>query len=196
MSHPLLSVLIPAAGGSERLGQAKQLVRYKGKTHIENAVNTASSIKPHEIIVITGANASAIKDAIPHPGIRWKYNPQWSTGMGGSIALGAASVSPKSTGLMILLCDQWRIRAQDLQTLINTWYSNPERIVVAEAGGHYMPPAIFPSSYFKQLKGLEGSQGARSFLAAHPELLTPVPMKNAAFDLDTQTQLDQLEKSV
>lgn len=193
MNPLLLSVLIPAAGASERLGQSKQLVQYKGRSLIQNAILAAHSLSPHELIVVTGANAEAIREAVQQPWVRWIDNPDWSTGMGGSIALGAASISPKSNGLMIILCDQWRINAQDLRVLADTWLSDPERIVVAQAQGHYMPPVIFPSSCFNQLQKLEGNQGARGLLQAHAGLLTAVEMKNAAFDLDTQAQLDNLE---
>ncbi len=41
MNHPQLSILIPAAGASKRLGQTKQLVRYKSVSLIQNAVNIA-----------------------------------------------------------------------------------------------------------------------------------------------------------
>ena len=193
MSFPSLSVLIPAAGASKRLGHAKQLVKHKGTTLIQNAVNTASSLDPGEIIVITGANAKAVKDAVLQPPVNWIHNPKWSNGMGGSIALGATAISPASTGLMILLCDQWKIQVSDLQLLAETWQSDPERIVCASAEGINMPPVIFPASYFIQLTKLEGSQGARSLLENHPESLTAVPIKNAAIDLDTQSQLKNLE---
>ena len=78
MSHPLLSILIPAAGASKRLGQAKQLVQYKSGSLIQNAVNTAHSIAPREIIVITGSNAKAVKDAVQQTPVRWIHNPHWS----------------------------------------------------------------------------------------------------------------------
>ena len=195
MSLPQLSVLIPAAGASERLGQAKQLVKHKGTTLIQNAVNTAFSLEPGEIIVVTGANAEAVKNAVMQPPINWIHNPNWSNGMGGSIALGATAVSPESTGLMILLCDQWKIQVSDLHLLAETWQSDPERIVCASAEGINMPPVIFPASRFNQLAKLEGSQGARSLLVNHPDSLTAVPIKNAAIDLDTQSQLDKLKKT-
>ena len=194
MSHPELSILIPAAGASNRLGQAKQLIKHKGSSLIQNAVNTAHSLTPHEIIVVTGANAKAVKDSVLQPLVRWIHNPQWSTGMGGSIALGAAAISPGSTGLMILLCDQWRIRTKDLQALVSAWQSDPRRIVCATAEGTNMPPAIFPASRFNELKRLQGNKGARSLFDKHPHLLQPVPIKNAAIDLDTPAQLDNMEE--
>ena len=192
MHQSALSVLIPAAGASKRLGQAKQLVKYNGISLIQNAMNIAGSITPLEIIVVTGANAKAVRDAVEQPPAHWIHNPQWSGGMGGSIAVGASAINPESTGLLILLCDQYRVDAHDLQELVRIWQSDPGRIVAAESEGCMMPPVIFPARCFKQLKCLEGNHGARSLFSAYPELLTPVAMKNAAFDLDTQTHLKTL----
>ena len=195
MSHPSFSVLIPAAGASRRLGQVKQLVEYRGRTLLQSAIKVAYSVAPLEIIVVTGAHAQAIKDSDQQAPVRWVHNPHWSDGMGGSIALGANAISRDAIGLMILLCDQYRVDSNDLQQLVRTWQSVPDRIVAASSGGRLMPPVILPSSCFDSLRSLQGDQGARSVLAAHPELLTPVPMKNAAFDLDTPTQLEILRIS-
>jgi CTP:molybdopterin cytidylyltransferase MocA len=192
MNYPEISVLIPAAGASERLGQAKQLVKYKGKSLIQNAVDTAYSLAPNEVIVVTGANAEMVKDAVQKPPVRWIYNQHWSTGMGGSIALGAASVDPQSLGVLILLCDQWRVQTQDLKALAEIWRSGTEHIVCASAEGVNMPPVIFPASCFDQLRKLENDQGARSLLVAEAELVKTVFINNAAFDLNTQAQLDGL----
>jgi molybdenum cofactor cytidylyltransferase len=194
MNLPLLSVLIPAAGASTRLGATKQLLKYRGKSLLQNAVNAANAIDPEEIIVVTGANFEAVQAAVHHPTVHWIHNAWWSSGMGHSIALGAAALSPSSTGLMVLLCDQWRIQPKDLQTLLQIWRANPQRIVVAEVAGVCMPPVIFPASCFEQLQNLSGDQGARSIIDAHPELVIPIPMKNAAFDLDTKEQLEAMEK--
>ena len=172
MNHPLLSILIPAAGASMRLGQPKQLVRLRGSSLLQRAIDAARVLAPVEIIVVTGANAGAIEDAIQDSSVRWIHNSDWSAGMGGSIAMGAASISPESIGLMVILSDQWRITAQDLRTLTDTWISGPQRIVAAEAQGRYMPPVIFPSVCFEQLRELDGHQGARSLFETHQSLLT------------------------
>ena len=65
--------------------------------------------------------------------------------------------------------------------------------MIAEVNGKCMPPVIFPSKYFAALRLLKGDQGARKVLETHPGLVTSVPMKNAAFDLNTQAQLQILE---
>ncbi len=187
-----LSILIPAAGASERLGQPKQLVQYQGVSLLQRAVDTAKSLTPEELIVITGAHENAVRQTIKDPSVNWVHNPYWQDGMGSSIALGAAAVNRQSDGLLILLCDQWRVQASDLQVLMETWQSDPSRIVTAKAGGQTMPPVIFPSSLFERIERLTGDNGARRVIKEHPELVTPVLMDNAVFDLDTEAHLGYL----
>lgn len=195
MSYPRLSILIPAAGESQRLGKAKQLVRYKSGTLIQKTIDTAHSIDPREVIVVTGANAKAVKDQAQVSAVRWVHNANWSNGMGGSIAAGAKMINPASSAVMILLCDQWRLEPLDLRLMADTWQSKPDRIICARADGLNMPPVIFPGSFFGLLCALECETGARNLLEQHPDLVLPVSIKNAGFDLDTQSQLNQLNNA-
>lgn len=192
--NPLrFSVLIPAAGASTRLGQAKQLLRHGAVTLIRNAIDTAASVEPSEIIVITGAHAAEVRTAAQDARVTLVHNERWRDGMGVSIATGAAEIDPGSSGVLILLCDQWRVGAGDLRTLVSTWRSAPGRIVSAKAGGHYTPPVIFPSDCFDELCALEGDRGARSLLESRPGQVTAVPLENAAYDLDTPAHLQLFE---
>jgi molybdenum cofactor cytidylyltransferase len=193
MSNPQLSILIPAAGASKRLGQSKQLVRYKSVSLIQNAVNLASSIGPGQVIVITGHEASVVKNAVDETPVRWVHNANWSAGMGSSIAAGAAAINQSSAAVMILLCDQWRLETSDLRLMAETWQSNPDRIICARANKQNMPPVIFPTDFLGQLQTLEGENGARDILRSNPESLFPMPLKNALFDLDTAAELSQLK---
>jgi len=192
MIHPQLSILIPAAGASRRLGRAKQLVRYKGGTLIQNAVDLALSIDPLEVIVVTGADEQSVKDSVSQGQVRWVHNENWADGMGSSIAVGATVIEPESSGAMILLCDQWRLQTADLHLLVTSWRQKPERIACAQAQSQIMPPVIFPAGLFGNLRALGSESGARQILKDHPELLTAVDLENAQFDLDRQSQLKQL----
>jgi molybdenum cofactor cytidylyltransferase len=188
-----LSVLIPAAGASTRLGQAKQLLRHGKRTLIRHAIDNAVSCDPAEIIVITGARASDVRDAAGEAPVRWVHNPRWREGLGVSIASGANAIGPDSGAVLILLCDQWRIGAGDLQALLSAWRAAPGRIAAARVGGHFTPPVIFPAVWFDALRRLTGDRGARSLLESDPGVVTAVPLDNAAFDLDTPDHLKLLE---
>jgi molybdenum cofactor cytidylyltransferase len=190
---PELSVLIPAAGGSERLGQPKQLLLHHGRTLLQNAIELAEPLEPLEIIVVTGAAEESVSRCIANYAIQRVYNADWRAGMGTSIALGAASANPRCDGLMVLLCDQWQLTEGDLRTLADTWRSDPSRIVCANANGTKMPPAIFPFDCLPELAALENDRGARNVLEKHRDRVLAVPMENAGADLDTCEQLDQLE---
>lgn len=194
MSYPQLSILIPAAGASKRLGQMKQLVQYKSATLIQNAVTLANSVSPSEVVVITGHRASAVKDSVGQAAVRWVHNSNWSAGMGNSIAAGAAVINPASRAVMIFLCDQWRLETSDLCLMAETWLKNPERIIRARANDQNMPPVIFPIRFLAQLQALEGENGARNILRNEPGVITTVPLNNALFDLDTKAGLNQLKK--
>jgi molybdenum cofactor cytidylyltransferase len=192
MNNARLSVLIPAAGASTRLGQSKQLVNYRGKPLLQHVIDVVSSTNPSQIIVVTGADADTIREKIQAPDVRWVHNPHWQNGLGDSIAQGARSVDPQSSGLMIMLCDQYRVTEADLRKLVETWRANQARIVAAKAGERCMPPLIFPSDMFNNLEKLTGETGARSLVARHPGQVTAVSMENAAIDLDTHEQLQNL----
>ncbi len=195
MSQNSLSIIIPAAGASKRLGQPKQLVQYQGQSLIRRAIQSAESLSPHEILVITGADAEAVRVEIQKTSARCVNNTDWEKGMGTSIAKGAQSVSGKPQGLMILLCDQWRILPEDLQLLVKTWQIDPEQIICSATEDRCGPPVIFPFHYLNELSSLTGNHGANSILDNHQHLVSRVALQNAAFDLDTPAQLQQLRKT-
>jgi molybdenum cofactor cytidylyltransferase len=194
MAGPAFSVLVPAAGASTRLGQAKQLLRYRDKSLLAHILDVISATGPLEIIVVTGANAGQVRQAAPHPAVRWVHNPEWTTGMGTSIALGAAAVHSDSDGVLIMLCDQYRVETGDLQALLETWRTDPRRIVAAVAGDRCMPPVLFPARLLGALKGLAGDVGAHRLLEDHSDLVSTLAMDNARFDVDTHEQLLRMQE--
>jgi molybdenum cofactor cytidylyltransferase len=189
---PKLSILIPAAGASVRLGEPKQLVQYRGVPLLQRAVDAVKPLSPEQLIVVTGAFDKALRIAVTDTAIDWVHNAGWRDGMGSSIAAGAAAAEPGTDGLLILLCDQWQVQTGDLQALLECWHSDPSRIVTATAGGRTMPPVIFPAKLFARLRNLTGDQGARHVLRDHAELIRTVAIENAIHDLDTAVDLDML----
>lgn len=192
------SIVIPAAGSSQRLGQAKQLVEINGQTLLQQTVQIAATLPAKEIIVITGSSAKELPTALElNKGcaipVRLVYNPDWSEGIGTSIALGSRSVHKNTPGLMVLLCDQWQIKAADLQLLLEIWLRDTGRLVATSSQSITGPPAIFPRTCFSALGQLQGDTGARKVLQSHAHLLQGVEIKNAAADLDTPADLALLQ---
>jgi molybdenum cofactor cytidylyltransferase len=161
---------------------------------LRHTIETAESVSPGEIIVVTGSHDSEIRRVIDGGRAHWIFNRQWQKGMGGSIAAGAAAINSRSEAVMILLCDQWRINQHDLENLIDAWQANKETIVTAYSDRQMMPPVIFPACYFSELRKLSGDTGARSLLQKQPGRVKAIPLGNASFDLDDPEQLAALKR--
>ena len=57
MAEARLGIVIPSAGGSQRLGQPKQLLSIAGASLIRRTVRIATSLQPEQLVVVTGAGS-------------------------------------------------------------------------------------------------------------------------------------------
>lgn len=207
LTDNFISVVIPAAGASRRLGQAKQLVRFSGKPLLQLAIELAETIQPLEIIVVTGAAADEVQASIERKTtaqspansagtpLKIVENPDWKNGIGSSIAIGMAAVSQATKGAMVLLCDQWNTQPADLHTLKSRWLKNQHAVVVSDAGSFLGPPVIFPWDCFAALSTLSGDKGARGVIHANLDRVLKVRISNASNDLDTPEDLKTMRSS-
>lgn len=186
MSSQGLEILIPAAGASSRLGHPKQLVEVDGQTLIRRVVALAESVQPAAIHVVLGAQRERIERALAGcQSIRIHHNPDYFSGIAGSLQTGLAQVRPACCAVLVLLPDQVYVSASDLQRLVSAWQTAPDRPAAAAYAGTFGVPAILPRALFGQVMALSGDRGARAILGACRDQLITVPMPGAAFDLDT-----------
>lgn len=186
-----LAILIPAAGNSSRLGQPKQLVKVKGQPLLQNRINLCTAIC-QDVYCVLGANAQQIKQQVEHEECQFLYNPQWQKGLSHSIALGLSQLPPHISAVMIVLADQWALSHEDLQTLVKLWQHQPDKIHAASYNGDIGVPAIFPNTYFDQIKQLSpAGGGAKPLLKKYRNQIITVPLENGAFDLDVPQHLKQ-----
>ena len=153
-------------------------------------------LNPVILIVVTGSGSDGVKESLRDLQIRIVKNENWGRGIGSSIACGARHVSEEVDGLLIALCDQWRVDENDLNRLISVWFTDISRIISAswieKESFIYSPPALFPRKYIRELTGLSGNQGAKALIAQNMAEVKFVAMENAAVDLDTPADLEQL----
>ena len=186
-----LAGLLLAAGGSERLGQPKQLVTMGGQSLVKRAARLLLTQTPNVNVVI-GAHSARTGQQLNGLPVRIVRNKDWQSGMGGTIACGMNEIKGNFDGVLILLCDQWRLEHQDLKKLVEAWRGNPSVPAVASWKDSFGSPAIFPGATFKELQRLEGERGAKQLISR----IAPaqyVDLPNAAFDLDTVEDLEKFE---
>lgn len=181
--------ILLAAGGSSRLGQSKQLLEIDGVPLVRRQAELLLALQPASVVVVSGAEQLAVELALQGLPVQRVHNPNWQQGMGTSLACGIRAMPERVRGALLLLCDQWRITAVDLQTLVTAWQPEPTRAVSAEWAdeqGHTVngAPAIFPRALFFKLAKLQGDRGAQHLLKRYPGGTQRISLPNAAFDID------------
>lgn len=194
---PALGVILLAAGPSTRLGQAKQLVQYRGEPLVRRTARLLQCLEPDYVTVVCGHESERVRAALDGLPVTAVDCRNWAQGMGASINKGARSMPQGADGVLVMVCDQWRMQESDLQQLKTRWLSDISRIVVAtwkeETAYVSGPPVIFPRSVVPELKSMQESRGARQLVDRYMDIVEFVEIDNAAFDLDRPVDLERLE---
>jgi len=196
MANPSVGVILLAAGPSSRLGQPKQLVEVDNECLVRRSARLALSLDPAFVTVVTGCEAERIRAELEGLPVGIVFNRNWAKGMGASINCGVRSMPLGVDGVMIMVCDQWRLEASDLRRLQEAWLCDISRIFVAfweEGKAHISgPPVIFPRKLIPELKSMQESRGARQLIDRYMDIAEFVDMQNAAFDLDRPADLERI----
>lgn len=182
-----------AAGGSSRLGQPKQLVEVDGIPLVRRAALAAVEAGAERAIVVLGAESEKIQRVLDGlAGVESCTNPNWKDGLSSSLKLGVAQADTDQVeGLLITLADQPYLSASDLKKLIDAFDSH-HRLIAASYEGVIGVPAVFGREFFGELLELTGDAGAGQWLRARRQQVTSIPLRKAAFDVDTDGDLEKL----
>lgn len=186
------SIIILAAGKSSRLGQAKQLLKYKGKSLLQNTIEASVDLGSKETIMVLGANSALIEAKIALNNVTVLNNKNYERGLASSVKLGVQYLKEKTSAILILVCDQAHINSNQLKGLIKTWKNNPSKIICSTYAGTLGVPAIFPRHFFDDLMQLKGDRGAKSLLINYQDQLIPLPFEGGEVDIDTEKDYKNL----
>jgi molybdenum cofactor cytidylyltransferase len=192
-----VGILILAAGSSSRLGQPKQLLKYKDTSLLRHTVETALATRcGGPVLVVTGALHDELFKECKDLNMSVVHNVNWQMGMATSIHTGLRALSkaqPDTTGALILLCDQPLITIAHLDNLLDMFEHRRHQGIVATAFANTTgAPAIFSRELFAALYELKGDKGARQVFNEYDSQLVTVPFKPAAVDVDTMEDYEGL----
>lgn len=186
--------IVLAAGGSSRLGQPKQLLRFKGKTLLRHAAEVMSASMCDPVVVVLGAEAERSAAEIEGLTVTTCLNKDWRLGMSSSISAGLAKlieIEPGLDAVLIFLCDQPLITAEMLNRFVGRFTCTRAGVFAAAYNGVTGVPALFSRELFAELKKLVGDKGARDLIRSRPDVET-VELPEAAFDIDTPGDVAKL----
>ena len=183
--------ILLAAGGSTRLGSPKQGLVYKGRTLLRRAAETLLAAGCRPVVVVLGAEAGRLTPELAGFDVNTVVNTGWERGMGTSVrlAMSALSPGPEIEAVLLTLCDQPLIGPGALQRLLA---ASGQSVAAAEYNGTLGVPAVFGREHCAELTTLPDAAGAKPILQRHAARAVAVPMPEAAVDVDTREQYEQI----
>ncbi|MCD2463529.1 MULTISPECIES: NTP transferase domain-containing protein [unclassified Streptomyces] len=196
---PLVAGLLLAAGGGRRLGgRPKALLTHRGRPLVEYAVGVLRAAGCEVVHVVLGASAGVVRERAELPGCVLVENPRWAEGMGSSLRAGLDSLAADPRGVdaaLVLLVDQPGIGAEAVAR-VRAAYVSRDSLAAASYDGQRGHPVLFGAGRWAGIAELAvGDRGARDYLAAHRDAITPVDCSDVAepYDIDTEEDLAHLE---
>ena len=159
------AVIILAAGASVRLGQPKQLLRFRGLSLLRHATETALGSVCRPVLVVLGAFADRLQAELAALPVTVVINSAWAEGMASSIRAGlrvVASEAPGPDAVVIMLCDQPLLTSRMLDQLVRVHRLEARGIVAAAYEETLGVPALFSRRYFTRTCFVGGGSGRQT----------------------------------
>lgn len=213
--EPVLAVyeraagIILAAGGSSRLeaenkdrGNAipgkprvlhhKQLLPWRGSPFITHVGRTALKADLDQLIVVTGSEAPAVRQALAGFDVQFVHNPTWEEGQSTSLVSGLQALKPGVGSVIFFLSDQPQVPATLVQSLVELHSQTLSPLVAPQVAGRRANPVLFDRLTFPELLSLRGDTGGRVLFSKHPVSWLFWLDESILMDVDTWEDYEQL----
>ena len=191
-----IAALILAAGPSSRLGEPKQILPWGRLTLLGTVVAETRAWPVDSVWVVLGSRFEDVLQAVDFADVGVVENPEWEEGMASSLRVGLDVLSrdPSTDAAFIVMGDQPGIDPDVVVALLEHRRSSTALAVVPKyryVRGH---PVLIARPLWSRLMSLEGDQGGRTLLQAHPEWVEEVWFEEIPpRDIDTADDVTDLQ---
>ena len=186
--------IVLAAGAGRRMGGPKALarVRQEGPTLVETAVDRVRAAGCDHVVVVVGAAAEAVADAVAGTGAEVVTAPDWGEGMGASLRAGLTHLNPTAHDVaLVTLVDLPDVTAEVMARVLSAVEGDgPAALARASydgVPGH--PVAIGRDHWAGVAVAARGDRGARDHLRVTTHLLVECGDLATGRDVDTVEDL-------
>ena len=190
---PTVAGLLLAAGQSRRMGRSnKLLARVDGEIMVRQSVKNLLKSRVSQVVVVTGHEAEAIRDALSGLEVTFVHNPDFAEGLSTSLRAGVARLPADCDAAIVCLADMVRVSPEVIDKLIAGFDPDEGRaICVPTWRGKRGNPVLWARRFFEEMTEVSGDVGARHLIGRHDELVVEVEISQdgVLFDIDTPEQL-------
>lgn len=185
-----VAAIVLAAGGSSRMGQPKQLLPVRGRPMVRRVTEAVCASGLAQVVVVVGAHAEAVKDALEGLPVDIVTNPAWAEGMSISVRVGLHALQPDTPAVLMVLADQPALVPDLIQRLVSRYWATAAPIVLPSYQGQRGNPVLFDRALFPELMAVEGDRGGRALIARYAEQAEWVEVDDPAVITDIDTRQD------
>jgi molybdenum cofactor cytidylyltransferase len=190
-----VAALILAAGGSSRLGRPKQLEPWGDSTLLGHIVAMARRLPVGEIWVVLGAHSEEVEKMVDLSDCGVVENPEWSEGLASSLRVGLDAITrlSRAEAVVILMGDQPEVHPEVVERLVAEMRSSKRQAAVPRYRYTWGNPIVLARTLWPRVMSLDGDEGARRLLQAHPDWVSEVWFEHLPpRDVDTEEDVSQL----
>ena len=182
--------LLLAAGAGRRMGGPKALVELDGEPLVRRGIRLLAQGGCDPVTVVVGASADRVRPLCD--GATVVEAADWATGMAASLRAGLAALD--ADACVVALVDQPLVTAAAVERLRAAHAGGAVAAVATYDGRPRNPVLLDRTTWAGVAEAASGDDGARTWLRAHPDLVTAVDCTDvgAPDDLDTPQDLEAL----
>ncbi|WP_069998527.1 molybdenum cofactor cytidylyltransferase [Cellulosilyticum sp. I15G10I2] len=187
----MINAIIMASGYSSRMKQNKLLLEYRGKTLIQQTVDTILKCNFSQVILVVRNNE--LLQLKTNNSLKVIENKNAYRGISESIKLGL-KYADDCDGYMFFTIDQPLLDPIIINKLVHSFDEDQHAIVVPRYRGKRGSPVIFPKRFKQELMDLEGDTGGKIIINRYLEQVRFVEINDekSLFDVDTQEDYKKL----
>ncbi len=191
-----LGAVVLAAGRSSRMQDEHKLLKmWRGRPLLAHCLSTVAGLKLSCVRVVTGARGDEMRELAEAAGLDCIDNPEYASGVSGSIARGVAAMPAGVQGAFIVLGDMPLVQRSDFEALAAAFSPDQNRdICVLLHRGRRGHPVLFGRRMFPEMLKLHGDRGAADVITRHPDRIAQIEgaSEGSLIDLDTPHDFERL----
>lgn len=196
-----LAGVVLAAGRSERMGNPKALLDFRGRSFVVAVLEAFEALDLKHRVVVLGPDAPRIRPVLAPHACLLVDNPDPESGPIGSLRAALAALhAVRPTALLAWPVDVPHVRIATVERLMESHERTNAPAVVPAFGGRRGHPVIWDASLFHDLETSAAAtrEGARAVLHAHGDQIVTVAVDDPAVidDIDTPEDYERLIRGI
>ncbi|MBI4482700.1 MAG: nucleotidyltransferase family protein [Acidobacteria bacterium] len=183
----MIAGVILAAGESQRMGQAKALLPYKGTTFLGHVIRALDRSGLGAVYVVLGHGADHIISQVEWGPAYLLVNPHYGQGQLSSVQTALRHLKDRAEAVVLCLIDHPLVSSVLVRSLLGAFRETQAPVVLPVCHGRRGHPVLFSRRVFPELLSAPPEVGARAVVRAHAAEVVEVKTEDEGILVNVDT---------